>query len=141
MKSWKLRLLMAFVMVAVVLSISIPAMAEDIEVVCEADDGFCDAKFTVDSPYQDVDSEPQEEIVEKPVIEESDEKLAQTQCASDGSAPRIGPSTPAHRAETPGRGMPCNVAWRRSRCAPCRRSSCGRPRWCGHSSPARKPRS
>ncbi len=58
MKSWKLRLLMAFTMVAVVLAISIPAMAEDIEVVCEAEDGFCDAKFTVDSPYQDVDFEP-----------------------------------------------------------------------------------
>ncbi len=38
MKSWKLRLLMAFTMVAVVLAISIPAMAEDIEVACEAED-------------------------------------------------------------------------------------------------------
>ncbi len=73
MKSWKLRLLMAFTMVAVVLAISIPAIAEDIEVVCEADDGFCETTVTVDSQYQDVGSEPQEDVVEEPVIEGSDE--------------------------------------------------------------------
>ncbi len=76
MKSWKLRLLMAFTMVAVVLAVSIPAMAEDVEVTCEAEDGFCDTTVTVDSQLQDIGSEPQEDAIEEPVtvIEGSDEE-------------------------------------------------------------------
>ena len=74
MKSWKLRLLVAFTMVAVVLAVSIPAMAEDVEVMCEAEDGFCDTTVTVDSQLQDIGSEPQEDAIEEPVIEGSDEE-------------------------------------------------------------------
>ena len=74
MQSWKLRLLMAFTMVAVVLAVSMPAMAKDIEVTCEAEDGFCDTTVTVDSQVQDIGSEPQVDVIEEPVIEGSDEE-------------------------------------------------------------------
>ena len=43
MKSWKSHLLMVFTVLAVVLVLSVPATAEDIdfEVKCEADHGYC----------------------------------------------------------------------------------------------------
>jgi len=61
-------------MVAVVLAVSMPAMAKDIEVTCEAEDGFCDTTVTVDSQVQDIGSEPQVDVIEEPVIEGSDEE-------------------------------------------------------------------
>ena len=75
MKSWRLRLLTAFTTVAVVLAMSIPATAEEVTVECDAEDGYCETTFTVDSQYQDVGSEPEEDVVEEePVIEGSDEE-------------------------------------------------------------------
>jgi len=89
MKSWKSRLLMVFTMLAVVLVLSVPAMAEDIdiEVKCEADRGHCEKQVSQEVWQEDVEedtgSEPQEDVFgepedeafdEEPVIEGSDEK-------------------------------------------------------------------
>jgi hypothetical protein len=74
MKSWKSRLLMVFIMLAVVLVISVPAMAEDIEVECEADSGYCMEQVSHEVWHEDTGSEPQEDVFEETVVEGSDEK-------------------------------------------------------------------
>ena len=74
MKSWKSRLLMVFTMLAVVLVISVPAMAEDIEVECEADSGYCMEQVRHEVWHEDTGSEPQEDVFEEPVVEGSDEE-------------------------------------------------------------------
>src|SRR5215218_1521283 len=76
MKSWKSRLLMVFTMLAVVLVLSVPAMAEDvdIDVECEADGGYCTKQVSHEVWQEDTDAEPQEDDLdlEEPVVEESD---------------------------------------------------------------------
>jgi hypothetical protein len=75
MKSWKSRLLMVFTMLAVVLVISVPAMADDLEVECEADDsGYCVKDVSHEVWHEDTGSEPQEDVFEEPVVEKSDEE-------------------------------------------------------------------
>ena len=71
MKSWKSRLLMVFTVLAVVLAVSVPAIADDIEITCEADGGICKEHFTYEVQYED---ESQGEVIEEPVIEGSDEE-------------------------------------------------------------------
>src|SRR5215212_2823558 len=80
MKSWKSRLLMVFTMLAVVLVLSVPAMAEDvdIDVECEADGGYCTKQLShevwQEDTDADTDAEPQEDVLdlEEPVVEVSD---------------------------------------------------------------------
>ncbi len=75
MKSWKTRLLMVLTALAMVLAVSVPAIADDVEVSCEVDDGdVCRADVTVDS-YQpeEVDPELQDVVVEDPFAAEADE--------------------------------------------------------------------
>lgn len=73
MKSWKSRLLMVLTVVAVILAVSVPAMA-DIEVECEADDGICKERVNYESQYGDTGSEEQGGIVVEPVVEGSGEE-------------------------------------------------------------------
>ena len=58
MKSWKSRVLMVFTTLAVVLIVSVPAMADDVEVECDADGGFCKkiVEWSSDQ-YEDTDSD------------------------------------------------------------------------------------
>jgi hypothetical protein len=49
MSSWRSRASMALTMLAVVLIISVPAMADDVEVECDADGGFCKKTVSWDS--------------------------------------------------------------------------------------------
>ena len=74
MKSWKTRLLMMFTMLALILAVSVPGMA-DIEVECEADDGgYCEEAVTYESGFtEDDDIESEDEIVEDPFAVESTE--------------------------------------------------------------------
>ena len=79
MKSWKSRLLLVFTMLAVVLVLSVPAMAEDvdIDVECEADGGYCTKQLShevwQEDTDEDTDAEPQEDDLdlEEPVVEET----------------------------------------------------------------------
>ncbi len=75
MKSWKTRLLMVFTMLALVLTVSVPGMA-DIEVECEADDGgYCEEMVTYESePGEDEGTELEDEMVEDPFAVEVDEE-------------------------------------------------------------------
>jgi len=62
-------------MLAVVLVLSVPAMAEDvdIDVECEADGGYCTKQVSHEVWQEDTDAEPQEDDLdlEEPVVEES----------------------------------------------------------------------
>ena len=75
MKSWKTRLLMIFTMLALILAVSVPGMA-DIEVECEADDGgYCEGAVSYESEYfEDEGTELEYEIVEDPFAVEEDEE-------------------------------------------------------------------
>ena len=82
MKSCKSRLLMGFTVLAVVLVLSVPAMAEDvdIDVECEADGGYCKKQLShevwQEDTDEDTDVEPQGDdlVLEEPVVEESAKK-------------------------------------------------------------------
>ena len=64
MKSWKMRLLMVFAMLAMVLAVSVPGMA-DIEVECEVDDGG-----TCESFVQETESSEDETLLEGETVED-----------------------------------------------------------------------
>ena len=65
MKSWKTRLLMIFTMLALILAVSVPGMA-DIEVDCEVDDGgYCEEAVSYESEVAE------DEIVEDPFAVEA----------------------------------------------------------------------
>jgi hypothetical protein len=50
MKSWKTRLLMVLTALAMVLAVSIPAIADEVDVNCDAgDEGVCTTHVTVES--------------------------------------------------------------------------------------------
>jgi hypothetical protein len=74
MKSWKTRLLMVFTMLALILAVSVPAMA-DIDVECEADDGgYCEETVSYESePTEDESTEFEGENVEDPFAVEAAE--------------------------------------------------------------------
>src|SRR5215204_2337693 len=76
MKSWKSRLLLVFTMLAVVLVLSVPATAEDVDlkVQCEADHGYCKKQVSQEVWHEDTGSDPQEDDLdlEEPVVEVSD---------------------------------------------------------------------
>jgi hypothetical protein len=74
MKGWKTRLLMVLTALAMVLAVSVPAIADDVELSCQADDGdMCKTHVTVDS-YQpeEVDPELQDAAAEDPFAAEAD---------------------------------------------------------------------
>ena len=75
MKSCKSRLLMGFTVLAVVLVLSVPAMAEDvdIDVECEADGGYCTKQVSHEVWHKDTEAGSQEDDLdlEEPVVEES----------------------------------------------------------------------
>ena len=77
MKSWKSRLLLVFTMLAVVLVLSVPATAEDVDlkVQCEADHGYCKKHVSQEVWHEDTGSDPQEDDLdlEDLVDEVSDE--------------------------------------------------------------------
>src|SRR5215210_814133 len=84
MKSCKSRLLMVFTMLAVVLVLSVPAMAEDIDidVECEADGGYCTKQVSQevwqeDTDEEDTGSESQDEVLEAPMVEVSDKECSE----------------------------------------------------------------
>ena len=68
MKSWKSRLLMAFTMLAVVLVLTLPAMAEDIDikVECEAERGHCQKQVSHEVWQEDTGSEPEQDLSAPP---------------------------------------------------------------------------
>ena len=74
MKSWKARLLMVFTMLALVLAVSVPGMA-DVEVECDAEDGgTCEEVVTYESePGEDEGTELGSEAVENPFAVETAE--------------------------------------------------------------------
>lgn len=67
MKSWTTRLLMVFVMLALVLAVSVPGMA-DIEVECDAEDGgYCEETVSYESEFADDEGTGlEDEIAEDP---------------------------------------------------------------------------
>ena len=73
MKSWKSRLLLVFTMLAVVLVLSLPATAEDVDlkVQCEADHGYCKKQVSQEVWHEDTGedtgSEPQKDGLENPI--------------------------------------------------------------------------
>ena len=74
MKSWKTRLSMVLAMLAMVLVAAVPAVADSVEVECEADDrGVCKRDVTVESyEYEEdalLEEEEEEELVEDPLIQ------------------------------------------------------------------------
>jgi hypothetical protein len=77
MKSCKTRLLMVFTMLAVVLVLSVPAMAEDVDIDVECEAGYCTKQLShevwQEDTDEDTDVEPQEDDLglEQPVVEES----------------------------------------------------------------------
>lgn len=75
MKSWKTRLLMMFTMLALILAVSVPGMA-DVEVECEADDGgYCEETVSYESEsFEDEGIEFDDEIVEDPFAVEAAEE-------------------------------------------------------------------
>jgi len=80
MKSWKSHLLIVFTVLAVVLVLSVPATAEDIdfEVKCEADHGYCKKQVSQEvwqeDTGEDTGSEPQQDLLENPVDQRADEE-------------------------------------------------------------------
>ncbi len=75
MKSWKTRLLMVFTMLALILAVSVPGMA-DIEVECDAEDGgICEETVSYESELSEYeDTELDDEIVEDPFAVEGAEE-------------------------------------------------------------------
>jgi hypothetical protein len=71
MKSWKMRLFLALIALAMVLAVSVPAIA-DITVQCNVDDeGYCDKSVSYDSDEEEsADPDLQETNVEEPVVQE-----------------------------------------------------------------------
>lgn len=75
MTSWKARLLMVFTMLALILAVSVPGMA-DVEVECEAEDeGMCEERVTYESESaEDEGTELEDEIFEDPfAVEDAEE--------------------------------------------------------------------
>lgn len=75
MKSWKTRLLMVLTALAMVLAVSIPALADDVELSCDVDDGgVCRTNVSVDS-YQPEEVDPglEDVAVEDPSAVEVDD--------------------------------------------------------------------
>jgi hypothetical protein len=89
MKSWKSRLLLVFTMLAVVLVLSVPATAEDVDlkVQCEADHGYCKKQVSQEVWQEDTGSDPQEDDLdlEDLVDEASDEAPADEISDKDSS--------------------------------------------------------
>ena len=89
MKSWKSRLLLVFTMLAVVLVLSVPATAEDVDlkVQCEADHGYCKKHVSQEVWHEDTGSDPQEDDLdlEDLVDEVSDEAPADEISDKDSS--------------------------------------------------------
>ncbi len=75
MKSWKTRLLMVFTMLALILAVSVPGMA-DVEVECEAEDGgTCEEMVSYEAEsFEDEGTELEDEIVEDPFAVEAAEE-------------------------------------------------------------------
>jgi hypothetical protein len=73
--SWKTRLLMVFTMVALILAVSVPGMA-DVEVECDAEDGgTCEETVSYESEFaEDEGTELEDEIVEDPFAVEATEE-------------------------------------------------------------------
>src|SRR5215211_2501 len=69
MKSWKSRLLMVFTMLAVVLVLSLPATADDVDlkVQCEADHGYCKKQVSQEVWHEDTGSDTQKDGLENPI--------------------------------------------------------------------------
>jgi hypothetical protein len=69
MKSWKSRLLLVFTMLAVVLVLSLPATADDVDlkVQCETDHGYCKKHVSQEVWHEDTGSEPQKDGLETPI--------------------------------------------------------------------------
>jgi hypothetical protein len=75
-KSWKSRLVMVLTILAVVLAVSVPALADDMQVTCEGNDGSCTLKCDSDADFceasvdsssdhdEDADSAPPEDAVD-----------------------------------------------------------------------------
>ena len=75
MKSWKTRLLMMFTMLALILAVSVPGMA-DVEVECDAEDGgICEETVSYEPELSEYEgTELDDEIVEDPfAVEEAEE--------------------------------------------------------------------
>ena len=71
MKSWKTRLLMVLTALAMVLAVSIPAIADDVELSCDVDDGgVCRTNVTVDS-YQPEEVDPEVDPELQDVVDEN----------------------------------------------------------------------
>lgn len=74
MKSWKTRLLMMFTMLALILAVSVPGMA-DIEVECEAEDGgTCEETVSYEYEFNEDETILEDEIVEDPFAVEAAEE-------------------------------------------------------------------
>jgi predicted secreted protein len=73
MRSWRSRLLMVLTTLAVVLVVSVPAMADDVEVKCEADGGFCKDTLSYSSDQYEDDGSALGDTVVDPVIVDTEE--------------------------------------------------------------------
>ena len=75
MQSWKARLLMVFTMLALILAVSVPGMA-DVELECDAEDGgTCEEMVSYESEsLEDEGTELEDEIVEEPFAVEGAEE-------------------------------------------------------------------
>jgi hypothetical protein len=73
--SWKTRLLMIFTMLALILAVSVPGMA-DVEVECDAEDGgTCEETVSYESEFaEDEDTELEDKIFEDPFAVEATEE-------------------------------------------------------------------
>lgn len=70
MKSWKTRLSVVLAMLAMMLVVSVPALADSVEVECDADDGgVCEENVSVSSYEDEEDDLLEEEAVEDLFIE------------------------------------------------------------------------
>jgi len=73
MSSWRSRLLMMLFTLAVVLIVSVPAMADDVEVECEADGGFCKDTLSYSSDQYEDDSSTLGDTVVDPAAVDTEE--------------------------------------------------------------------
>ena len=75
MKSWKTHLLRVLTMLALILAVSVPGVA-DVEVDCDAEDGsVCQEEVTYESKsFEDEGTELEDESVEDPFAVESAEE-------------------------------------------------------------------
>ena len=75
MQSWKARLLMVFTMLALILAVSVPGMA-DVELECDAEDGStCEEMVSYESEsLEDEGTELEDAIVEEPFAVEGAEE-------------------------------------------------------------------